>query len=134
MSADHSWLAVQAWRPVFSCLLLFFHQNERLGYIQSNWQDGKTLESFVQEHSLTGQEIQKLSLGVVQAVCDLHRRNCVHGEISPLSIVVHENLNVTLLVPDFSKTLVSYMYVLNYYKVWDIKFQCLKTCSTIYSC
>ena len=87
--------------------LYFSAQNERLGYIQSLWRDGKILESFVQDQSLTATEMQKLSLGVVQAVCNLHRRNFVHGEITPLNIVVHEGCDVTLLVPDFSKTLVN---------------------------
>ena len=61
----------------------------------------------VQDHALTAPEIQKVSLGVVQAVCDLHRRNFIHGEINPLNIVVHEGCDVTLLVPDFSKSLVN---------------------------
>ena len=86
-------------------LILF--QNDRLAYIQSHRRAGRLLDAFLLDHSLTATEIQKLSLGVVQAVCDLHRRNFVHGEITPLNIVVHEDCEVSLLVPDFSKPLVS---------------------------
>ena len=90
--------------------VIILYQNERLGYIQSQWRDGKLLDGFVTDHSLTATEIHKLSLGVVQAVCNLHRSNFVHGEITPMSIIVHEGCDVSLLVPDFSKPLVSKSY------------------------
>lgn len=84
-----------------------FLQSERLAYIQSAWESGELAEVVCKSRDLTVQNLQQISISLLHELVAVHSRDCIHGEITPQSVIIKEDNSVKLMFPDFSKKPVS---------------------------
>lgn len=83
-----------------------YFQSERLAYVQSAWEGGEVAEVACKSEDLTIQNLQQISISLLNEVKALHSRGCFHGEITPKTVIIKDN-SVKLMFPDFSKKPVS---------------------------
>ncbi|WAQ96045.1 hypothetical protein MAR_028735 [Mya arenaria] len=84
---------------------VFFNKTERLAYIQTSWQGGELADVVIKDRELPPLALQQISIAVVREAAFIHARGCVHGEISPQTVIIREDNSICVLLPDFSKKL-----------------------------
>lgn len=85
--------------------------------MQSHWDGGQLIEAVVNSTQLTSEQLYKVCLRLTEQVVQIHASGCIHGEITPQSVILREDNSVLLMYPDFSKQSVS--KVVQFYRATD---------------
>ncbi|KAL4239766.1 RNA catabolic process [Mactra antiquata] len=82
---------------------VFFSKNDRLAYVQTEWNGGEVIEQALKSAEYTKKELVDISICIAEKVVNVHKRGCIHGEITPLTVLLCPDRTVVLALPDFSK-------------------------------
>ncbi|XP_053392636.1 serine/threonine-protein kinase 31-like isoform X2 [Mercenaria mercenaria] len=82
---------------------VFFSKSDRLAYVQSRWEGGQLIEAALNSQTLSAEQLHEVSVRLAEEVVEVHARGCIHGEITPQTVILREDNSVLLMYPDFSK-------------------------------